>query len=231
VVFGTVLVLGLTISALLFLNQTFRVSTWQIEVTRSNNSNHLKQQIDTVMKALPNYDFWSTRPGLLRAQLLEAVPDLENIHIQRTLTGSLHLHAIARTSIGLWQKEEGEVFLVDMHGMAYRPLLASETVDLPILRIDDRDIGEACALLQSMRSVQPAYFSRISELFATTNSWKINFNQGQQWMISRNQYISHSISKVSDLLEKPRWRSGHWRVDARAATRWFIRPTKQEGVI
>lgn len=84
------------------------------------------------MNALPDYDFWSTRPGLLRSHLLETVPDLENILIQRTLTGSLHMRAIARTPIGLWQKKDGEIFLVDMHGNVYRQLQSSEMADLPI---------------------------------------------------------------------------------------------------
>ena len=103
--------------------------------------------------------------------------------------------------------------------------------DLPILRISETDIREASAMLQSMRSGQPIYFSRISELFGNNNSWKINFNQGQQWMISRNQNRSDSINRISELLKKQRWRSGLWRVDARTAKRWFIRPAKQEGVI
>lgn len=183
------------------------------------------------MNALPDYDFWSTRPGLLRSHLLETVPDLENILIQRTLTGSLHMRAIARTPIGLWQKKDGEIFLVDMHGNVYRQLQSSEMADLPILRISKADIHEASSMLKSMSIDQPTHFSRISELFATSSSWKINFNHGQQWMISRNKYRSDSINRVSELLTKQRWRSGLWRVDARTAKRWFIRPAKQEGVI
>jgi len=227
---GGVMALTISLSALLLLNQAFRISVWEIEVTGSGPGN-LKRQIDTAMKALPDYGFWSTRPSVLRARLLQAVADLEEIHIRRTLTGSLYLHAIARIPVGLWQKEDGEIFLVDIHGVAYRPLQASEMADLPMLRVGERDIREVCELLRFMKSEQPAYFSHISELFANNNSWKINFNRGQQWMISRNRDIPYSISRISDLLEKPRWRSGHWRVDARAETRWFVRPARQEGVI
>lgn len=227
---GITLALALSLSTLFLLNQTFSVSEWEIE-TSGNAPGNLVQQIDTALKALPDYDFWSTRPGLLRSHLLETVPDLENIRIQRSLDGSLHLHAIARTAIGLWQKKDGEIFLVDMLGTVYRPLQANDMADLPILRINRADILEASAMLNSMRSDQPIHFSRISELFANSSSWKINFNQGQQWMLSRNQNRSDSINRVSALLEKQRWRSGHWRVDARAATRWFIRPARQEGVI
>ncbi|MES0370668.1 MAG: cell division protein FtsQ/DivIB [Mariprofundaceae bacterium] len=227
---GTILATALSLSTLFVLNQTFSVSKWEIE-TGGNAPVSLERQIDTVMNELPDYDFWSTRPGLLRSHLLETVSDLENIHIQRTLAGSLHLRAVARSPIGLWQKQDGKIFLVDMHGTIYRPLQATEMADLPILRINKADIHEASAMLKSMRSDQPTHFSRISELFANHSSWKINFNQGQQWMLSRNQNRSDSINRVSALLEKQRWRSGHWRVDARTANRWFIRPAKQEGVI
>ncbi|MDX8403069.1 MAG: cell division protein FtsQ/DivIB [Mariprofundaceae bacterium] len=229
-ILGTSLALALLLSTLFLLNQTFTVSKWEIEVSGTAPKN-LKQQINTAMKSLPDYDFWSTRPALLHSQLLKAVPDLENIHIQRKLTGSLYLRAIARTAIGLWQKKDGQIFLVDMHGTVYRPLQPTEMADLPMLRISKTDIRAASVMLQSMRSDQPVYFSRISELFANSSSWKINFNQGQQWMISRNQNTSYSIRRVSSLLGKHRWRSGHWRVDARTARRWFIRPAKQEGVI
>lgn len=227
---GTMLALAFTISALLLLNQAFRISTWEIETTGKSHGN-LERQIDAAMKALPDYDFWSTRPGLLRTQLLEILPDLEDIRIQRMLTGSLHLHGIARTPVGVWQNEDGEIYMVDIHGTAYRPLQASEMADLPILRIRKADIGKACELLQTLQSAQPVHFSQISELLANSSSWKINFDQGQQWMISRHENISYSVSRVSDLLAKPRWRSGHWRVDARTDARWFIRPAGQEGVI
>jgi len=227
---GIVMTLTLSISALLLLNQTFRVSTWNIEIAGSAPKS-LEQHIDSAMKSLPDYNFWSTRPGVLRTHLLQAVPDLENIDIRRTLTGSLQLYATARTPVGLWQKAESKTFLVDMHGTAYRPLQASETADLPILRVEKTDIREVSELLRFMKSKHPVYFSRISELFTSNNTWKINFDQGQQWLVSRNQDILYSITKIRELLEKPRWRSGHWRVDARAEKRWFFRPTGQEGVI
>ena len=227
---GSILAITATFFTLLLLNQTFRITNWEIKAS-GDHAARLEQQLDVAMKSLPAYDFWSTRPGVVREHLLASVADLEDVSVQRTLSGSLYLDATARTPVGLWHQEEGNLFLVDMRGNAYRPVAAAESSDLPILRIGRDDIRQASQLLRSMQSLQPRYFSRISELLADSNSWKINFDQGQQWMISRNEHVSHAISKVSNLLQKPRWRSGHWRVDARTTSRWFVRPAGQEGVI
>jgi len=223
------LTVALSFSAMMVLNQSFSVSSWEIDVADGNHQ--LKQQVDTAMQSLPAYDFWSTRPSALRDHLLESVADLENIEIRRTLTGSLQLQAIARTPAGLWQSGDGDIYLVDRHGAAYRKLAAAESADLPLLRIGKADIGAAVDLLQAMRSGQSARYRQISELLADSSNWKINFNQGQQWMISRNQDIEYAVNRIGNLLAKPRWRSGHWRIDARAENRWFIRPSRQEGVI
>ena len=227
---GSALAVTLTVSSLLLLNQTFRVTAWEIKASGHDAAN-LEQQMDAAMSTMPAYDFWSTRPGVVRSHLLASVADLEEVTVQRTLSGSLYLDATARTPVGLWHNEESHLFLVDKHGTAYRPMANTEMADLPILRLGQSDIRQACALLRSMQSLQPHYFSRISELLADNSSWKINFDQGQQWMISRNEHVAHAISKVSNLLQKPRWRSGHWRVDARTTSRWFVRPAGQEGVI
>ena len=227
---GSTLAIAVTVSTLLLLNQTFRVTAWEV-TAEGHDADRLKQQIELSMEQLPLNDFWSARPGVIREQLLAAVADLEEVTVQRTLSGTLFLKAKARTPIGLWQNGENQIFLVDMHGYAYRPLAASENMDLPLLRIGQSDIRQACQLLNTMQSIRPGYFARISELLAESDSWKINFDQGQQWMISRNEHMSHAISRVSGLLQKPRWRSGHWRVDARTSSRWFVRPARQEGVI
>ncbi|MDT8375282.1 MAG: cell division protein FtsQ/DivIB [Mariprofundaceae bacterium] len=227
---GSALAVTASASALLLLNRTFSVSEWKIEVVESAPSS-LHAGIDRSLASLQAYDFWSTRPAIIRNRLLQALPDLEEIHIQRKLTGSLHLHAVARTPVALWQKQEGKIWLVDRHGLPYRPLAANEPADLPVLRMGEADIVEVAALLQQLRAADAKRFSHVSELFASNSSWKINFDQGQQWMISRNENISDAIAGVVTLLEQPRWRSGHWRVDTRIKQRWFIRPTKHEGVI
>jgi len=227
---GSTLAVAVTVSTLLLLNQTFRINAWEV-TAEGHDADKLKQQIEQSMNLLPLSDFWSTRPGVIRDHLLASIADLEEVNVQRTLSGSLYLKATARTPVGLWQNGENQIFLVDMHGNAYRPLQATENADLPLLRLAQSDIRPACDLLNSMQSLKPGYYSHISELLAESDSWKINFDQGQQWMISRNEHVSHAISKVSNLLQKPRWRSGHWRVDARTTSRWFVRPAGQEGVI
>jgi len=219
-----------SVSALLLLNRTFSVSEWEIEVVETSPSS-LHGKIDRSLASLQAYDFWSTRPAVIRSQLLQTLPDLKEIHIQRKLTGSLHLRAIARTPVALWQKQEENIYLVDRHGLPYRPLMASESADLPLIRVGESDIKEVAALLQRLQVVDPNRFTHVSELFASNSSWKMNFDQGQQWMLSRDEDISNAITRVVALLEKPRWRSGHWCVDARMKQRWFIRPTKHEGVI
>ncbi|HKI60470.1 MAG TPA: cell division protein FtsQ/DivIB [Mariprofundaceae bacterium] len=230
VTLASALAITATVSTLLLLNQTFRITAWEIKAS-GDHAARLEQQLDAAMKRLPAYDFWSTRPGMVRSHLLASVADLDEVSVQRTLSGFLYLDATARTPVGLWHQEGGDLFLVDIRGNAYRPVTATETTDLPILRLGRDDICQASLLLRSMQSLQPRYFSRISELLADSNSWKINFDQGQQWMISRNEHISHAINKISKLLQKARWRSGHWRVDARTTSRWFVRPAGQEGVI
>ena len=229
-VVGSTIAVAASISTVLLLNRTFSVSEWQIEVVESSPSS-LHGEINRSLASLEAHDFWSTRPATIRSQLLQALPDLEDLHVQRKLTGSLHLHAIARTPVALWKKQEGKIYLVDKHGLPYRQLTANEPADLPVLRMGESDIIEVAALLQQLRVVDPKRFAHVSELFAGNSSWKINFDQGQQWMISRNKNISNAITRVVALLDKPRWRSGHWRVDTRIKQRWFIRPTKHEGVI
>lgn len=223
------LAIALSLSAMTVLNHTFRVSNWEIEVTGSNPQ--LEKQVDAAMQSLPSYDFWSTRPSVLRTHLLTSVADLENIEIRRTLTGSLQLQAVARTPVALWQSGAGDIYLVDRQGSPYRKFAADEAADLPLMRIGKSDIRAAATLLHAIQTGQPARYPQISELFAVSSNWKINFNQGQQWMISRNQDIAYAVNKIGTLLAKPRWRSGHWRIDARAESRWFIRPGRQEGVI
>lgn len=227
---GSAIAVVASASALLLLNRTFSITEWKIEVVESSPSS-LRGEINHSLASIQAYDFWSTRPATIRSRLLQELPDLEDIHIQRKLTGSLHLRAIARTPVALWKKQEESIYLVDRHGLPYRQLSANEPSDFPILRVDESDIVEVAALLHQLQAVAPNRFSHVSELFASSSNWKINFDQGQQWMISRNENISNTIARVIALLEKPRWRSGHWRVDARTKQRWFIRPTRHEGVI
>jgi len=229
-ILGSSFAMAASVSALLLLNQTFSVTEWDIEVIESSPSS-LHGDINSSLAAIENRAFWSTRPATIRSRLIQTLPDLEELHVQRTLTGSMHLRAIARTPIALWQRQNGSIYLVDKSGLPYRQLSADESVDLPLLRMGESDIVEVAGVLQQLRVADPNRFSRVSELFATNSSWKINFDQGQQWMISRSENIANAITSVVALLDKPRWRSGHWRVDTRMKQRWFIRPTKQEGVI
>lgn len=229
-IMGMALALAATAGGGMLLNDTFRVTSWDIEVGE-NAPATLHAQIDKAMQSLPSYDFWSTRPSALRRQLLADIADLENIEIRRTLSGSLFLKGIARRPVALWQNGEGKIRLIDVHGNAYRPLAQGELADLPLLRVAEGDIREASDLIHSLQAAEPEFYAAISELLSDGNSWTINFNRGQQWIVPRSRNISYAINRVGTLLDTPRWRSGHWRVDARMEARWYIRPARQEGVI
>lgn len=227
---GFMLALGAVTGGLLMLNEMLRIKSWHIE-TVADAPASLQGEIDAAMQKLPAYDFWSTRPSALSEQLLSAVADLESIEISRTMTGSLQLTATARTPVALWQNGEGEVRFVDSHGTAYRPLAQDEAADLPLLRIEGSDVRKATELLLAMHAAQPRFHTQVSELLSEGDSWKINFNRGQQWIIPQGRNISYEINRVGTLLGEPRWRSGFWRVDTRMDARWFIRPASQQGVI
>ncbi|MCF7821320.1 MAG: hypothetical protein K9M17_02625, partial [Mariprofundaceae bacterium] len=112
---GSAIVLAVSVSALLLLNRTFSVSEWKIEVVESSPSS-LHAEINHSLASIQANDFWSTRPVTIRNQLLQALPDLEEVYIRRNLPGSLHLHAVARSPVALWKKQEGSIYLVDRHG-------------------------------------------------------------------------------------------------------------------
>lgn len=227
---GFMLALGTVTAGVLLFNASFHISSWNI-ATGANAPATLKQQIDQAMQSIGGDDFWSTRPSAVREHLLASVPDLENVEISRTLTGLLDIRAISRRPIGLWQKGNQGIWLVDSHGNAYRPLAQGETADLPLLRLSGGDVQDAAALLQRMQQSQPQFHALLSELGSDGRSWKIDFNRGQQWILSRNRDALFAINRIGKLLDQRRWRNGHWRVDARIDTRWFIRPARQEGVI
>ncbi|MDX8395188.1 MAG: hypothetical protein R8K22_02105, partial [Mariprofundaceae bacterium] len=91
-------------------------------------------------------------------------------------------------------------------------------------------VDDACMMLVSLKQQQPQLFASISEVFLSGNNWHLNLNQGQQWLVQKDQAIQQ-INTLMTMLEQPRWQGRHWRVDMRMNTRWFLRPTSQEGVI
>jgi len=213
----------------MLLNEQFRLESWRIEI-EGDNRTALQQQVDREMRSLSDLDYWHTRPAILSDRLLAMLPDLLDVHVQRSLSGTATIEARARTAVALWQHDQS-VELVDLFGTAYRQLQPKEISDLPILRADENELFAASQLLGMFKATHPRRFQTISELLTGHDEWKINFSKGEQWILSRHQDVSDSIRSVSDLLDKPRWKSGHWRVDARSESRWFIRPATQEGVI
>jgi cell division septal protein FtsQ len=115
-------------------------------------------------------------------------------------------------------------------GEAYRPLRRNESYNLPILRLPRPQLREALELLAALRQDEKRYHM-LSEVLTLQNSWKLYFTHGRSWIVPRGLQAQQRISRLTALLQKPRWRKHAWRVDARSQTRWFLRPVKQEGVI
>ncbi|MDX8397160.1 MAG: FtsQ-type POTRA domain-containing protein [Mariprofundaceae bacterium] len=208
------------------LNQSFSVRQWNISASAS-----VKSDIEKYLSSSKNLDFWHSRPSTLRQQLLQHIPDLEDVHIKRQLPDRLIIHVTPRQAIALWKQEQGQLYLVDQHGVAYRARMRGETSNLPVLRMKRHRIKEACALLDYLHQKQPHWFNRSSELVAERGGWKLNLSQGQQWKLPFGPYALRNATQISQILAQPRWQARNWRVNTRFENRWYLRPATHEGVI
>jgi len=212
----------------LWLNGVLSVTHWEIAAP-----DELRRPIEQQLRAMPELDFLHSRPAVVRAALMEGVPDIAEVHVRRILPHALLIRARARVPVALWQDAEGVIRLVDMRGQAYREMHSGEMLDLPVLRLPQQQLASAGALLAELRELDADRYAHISELASTHDGWKLYFERGQYWLIPRSstEMMKRRIESLVALLKQPRWRSRKWRVDARMNTRWFIRPAKQEGVI
>jgi len=220
------------LSGIWSLSQSLSIKHWDIYATAP-----LKADIEHALSDMNELDFWHSRPALLRKALLNKIPDLADIQIQRQLPNSLVIHVTPRQAIALWfnkdggNKQQGQLYLVDEQGIAYRARKHGESSDLPVLRMQQKHLAAACQWLATLKKEQPQWFARSSELFASPTGWKLNLVAGQQWQIPFGPRGLKNIAQLIHILEQPRWHAGNWRIDTRLEKRWFLRPATHEGVI
>jgi len=226
---GRVLMFGLIVSvmatSMIWLNQKWSVTSWQIQADAS-----LKRAIELQLHAMSNRDFLNTRPDLLRELWLQRIPDLADVRITRILPGKLLIQADPRVPVALWQDGQSRLHLVDRHGHIYRLLRKGESPDLPLLRIPEEQLEAARHMLVALAQHDVQKLSALSEIRVASRHWQIYFSRGVTWLIPQGNEAS-MIKRIESLLQQPRWRNRYWRVDARLASRWYIRPAGHGGVI
>ena len=219
------LLMGGTLLAGQWLNHQWRVTEWQID-----GDAQLKAAIVAQLQAMPSRDFLQTRPQQLRAAWLKAIPDMAEVRIARILPHRLEIHAEARLPMALWQDASGQLYLVDDHGVAYRPIHSGESPDLPLLRVSDEQLPVMQRMIATLQRVNRPMAAQLSEIRERNRHWKIYFSRGVAWLVPKGSEVA-VIKRVTTLLKQKRWRKRRWRVDARLASRWFIRPAGHGGVI
>lgn len=214
-----------TVAGLWWLNEAMRINSWDIEGPETLQTavdlelSHEKDRLDLIHA-------W---PARLRSELMQAIPDLADIRIARQLPDHLQLTVVARHPVALWQNDHN-VWLVDGHGQPYRKLKAGESPDLPLFRVAEADLATSVQLLASLQAGNAKKVAQLSELRADEESWQLYFEHGELWMLSKSDAGSE-IARLTHILNNPRWKNGTWRIDARASSRWYLRPAPQGGVI
>jgi len=217
--------IGASSAGAVWLNQQWSVRHWQIKAEAP-----IKMAIEAQLKAMPVRDFLSTRPELLREQWLQRIPDLAAVRITRILPDRLKIQADARVPTALWQDEQSRLHLFDAQGHAYRLLRKGESPDLPLLRLPAEQLAAVQHMLTALAQTDASSMSALSEIRAGNGHWQIYFNRGVTWLIPQSDEVA-VIDRITSFLKQPRWRHRHWRVDARLASRWFIRPAGHGGII
>ncbi|MCF6207842.1 MAG: hypothetical protein L3J61_00430 [Ghiorsea sp.] len=208
------------------LNQGMTVTHWKID-----SPEQIKQPIAAYFEHKTALDFWHTRAAVIQDDLIAKIPDIQHIEVSRILPDGLLIKATARKPIALWEnvaaKANKVVMLVDELGVAYRPILRGEQLDLPLFRLDASRLKTATAVLHHLSVNMPLRAQALSEVIVERQDWQLNFARGEQWQLNQAS-LQDDLPKVLSILSQPRWARGHWRMDARIPERWFIRPAKQE---
>jgi len=207
------------------MNGQLSVSYWDIDAEA-----HVQQQIDAYLTQQKHRGYWHTRASKLQANLLQNIPDIEHVQVSRVLPDGLLIKAKARAPMGLWKDTQSQqVMLIDDKGVAYRALQRGESIDLPILRVQEKELVVASQVLNTLNQYDVRKLLNLSELVAADEGWRLNFAKGEQWFIEMAN-LKHDVVQVINILNQPRWAQRHWRIDARISERWFIRPVRQ-GII
>ena len=229
--FGACLLIALIVSGLYTMNQSLSITQWKVTASAP-----IKAAIEAHLRQSESLDFWHSRPSALRQSMLNTIPDIADVQIQRQLPETLLIHVTPRKPIALWQGKPGQdakegLYLVDEYGAAYRTRQHGESSDLPVLRMTKDKLPKAATLLTHLHVKYNTWFTHLSELKAEPHGWKFNFNDGQQWFLAAGTEAQKNIATIQSLLSQPRWRAGHWRVNTYMENRWFIRPAASKGVI
>ncbi len=224
-VFMFSVMLSATLSGGWWLNQSMSVRQWKIDAPPM-----LKQAINEQLEAMQSHDFLHTQQFLLRQQWLAKLPDMAEVQVSRILPDSLHIKAQPRVPMALWQDENNDIHLLDGHAVAYRLLRKGESPDLPLLRIDKGKLTSAFSLLLSLQQHAAAKMAVLSEIRTSGQNWQLNFSRGESWLLPQGREMS-VIRRLASILKEPRWQHRNWRIDARAQSRWFIRPVGHGGII
>jgi len=223
VISGVVTVVGFSAVKL---NQEMTVVHWKID-----SPEHIKKPITLYFEHKEKLDFWHTRAAVIQADLTALIPDIQRIEVSRVLPDGLLIKASARKPIALWEnvsaKADKKVMLVDEQGVAYRPILRGENLDLPLFRLQPNHLKVATAVLHHLQVNMPERVQALSEVIVERQAWRLNFAHGEQWLLNQTS-LQDDLPKVLNILSQPRWAKRHWRMDARIPERWFIRPAKQE---
>jgi len=218
---------GLLAAAGWWLNQALAVQSWQVHGVPEPMEIAIGEQLNA-MQPLDLVHAW---PSRLRARLLSSLPDLAEVNISRHLPDRLEIAATMRMPVALWRDAQGVVQLVDGKGSPYRPLKPGDMLDLPLLRMPADDVRESVALLLRLKQMDDARYASLSEWASDEGGWRLNFDRGRCWFLPRGPQAIGRIKQVLALTQDKRWKDGDWRIDVRAATRWFIRKSKLGGMV
>lgn len=96
---------------------------------------------------------------------LETLPWVSRIEVEKSLPDTLRIRVVERTPAALLD-DHGQVRYVDESGNVFAPLTPSAgDGDLPLISgAAGQDLARCVALLQSLRTSDPALYSRISEI-------------------------------------------------------------------
>ncbi|HXH72041.1 MAG TPA: cell division protein FtsQ/DivIB [Mariprofundaceae bacterium] len=212
-------------AGLWWLNGAMRIESWSIEGPKALQV-AIGQQLELRKEQLDLIHAW---PSCLHDDLLAAIPDLADVSIARQLPNHLQMVAVARRPMALWQDGD-QVWLVDDQATAYRKLAASESPDLPLLRVPQTDLAASVELLAGLQTADAGKLAELSEVRTDGSDWRLYFDRGELWMLPQ-EHDDRLLARLNGILNSPRWKNGTWRVDARASTRWYLRPAAQGGVI
>lgn len=206
---------------LMLLDRAMAVRAWQVRC----DDPVLQRAVSRRLQEMAPLGFVAGMPGRVAERLRRLEPDIDTIEVERRLPHLLRIRAEVRRPVALWSGGDGRVMLVDGAGVPYRPLRRGELQDLPLLRTRDRGcLPRLTALLQRVRRLDPRRLAGMSELIVRDDGQlRINLSRGAQWRLPLDGAAPRRVERIMELLDEPRWRHGHWRVDARQRDRWYLR--------